>query len=530
MDGTDMKIAARIALNGMKGRRKDTFLLFLVVVLSFMFAVSSTLFYAGIAGTETENRLATYGEWQAAYLGADTAASEYFAGIPEIDRIARLRIINGNTNAGTLGTMDEALLSMGGLTLQGRLPEADDEIALEESALAGMGLTASSIGSEVLIEAQMVVATASGEEVEAYRAQRYEQLGSLDWLQEMTRNLNIPETRDDGVEVILRQSYLCLHDGQGIAPEDVAKEGVLTQSLLIVRQKFTLVGVVSAFCDTWDVGGYQLPKAYVTPAAGEAHIAILNATELTAGGAEVAQLYADSTHLFLYSSEKGADLYDWLLPQVTQYWSARMESGEQVETSDLTDTEGGGSDWRLHRNSLAYPLTDDSRKTVLIHTVLGVIFVASALSVFQIYLTQVRRRARSIALMKAVGADNRQICLIFGWEALFLLAVGLPIGIGLGAAFSLGAAAIGRSAGGLLSVGLDPGLTGLGVAACVLSLAVGVTVPMLYAVSIPLTGTVSRPQKHSARRDRESAFTGGDPHKTALRWLRWGKSRSARSA
>lgn len=51
-----------IAKRELRGRKKDTFLLKLVITLSFIFIISSTIFEASTEKTKLEQRLDLYGE------------------------------------------------------------------------------------------------------------------------------------------------------------------------------------------------------------------------------------------------------------------------------------------------------------------------------------------------------------------------------------------------------------------------------------------------------------------------------------
>ncbi|WP_236909373.1 hypothetical protein, partial [Clostridium sp. Cult3] len=75
-----------IANRGLKGRKKDTFLLKLVITLAFIFIVASTIFQASIDKTKQEQRLDLYGEWHAAYLNSDEETLERLRKESEIDK------------------------------------------------------------------------------------------------------------------------------------------------------------------------------------------------------------------------------------------------------------------------------------------------------------------------------------------------------------------------------------------------------------------------------------------------------------
>ena len=161
----------RIALSGMRGRKKDTALTALVIILSFMFLTVSTILIASYTSTQEQQRYQLYGKWQALYAGQSTS---YFdtknltmveggngsnptveALFEETGCISESAVITNIGTAhgfGTVGTISGDFESLASLTLaEGRLPESPNEIAIESSQLAQLGADVG-IGSEVTLE------------------------------------------------------------------------------------------------------------------------------------------------------------------------------------------------------------------------------------------------------------------------------------------------------------------------------------------------------------------------------------------
>ena len=112
---------------------------------------------------------------------------------------------------------------------------------------------------------------------------------------------------------------------------------------------------------------------------------------------------------------------------------------------------------------------------------------------FQIFLTQIKRRTRKIALLKAVGATNGQIGGMLVWEGVYLLAVGLPLGAVIGFIVSYAAIFISNDVQANKSIifSVDPASLALGLVFGILALFLGMLIPMIIAIRTPLRGSMS---------------------------------------
>ena len=189
-------------------------------------------------------------------------------------------------------------------------------------------------------------------------------------------------------------------------------------------------------------------------------------------------------------------------------WDGRR-SDDEGKDSSLEGIWGFGQEMevnnsRFRKNSFAYPDGPASRESVLSFTIIGIVFIATALAILQIFLTQMKRRSRKIVLLKSIGASKGQIVGIMLYEGLYFLRWGLLIGIPLGLLSSfLLIFSMNKFGGRNLSFFIEPSLLGLGIAAGILALFVGMLVPMMFAIRIPLVGTMSKPPKHKKRKDKK---------------------------
>ena len=184
------------------------------------------------------------------------------------------------------------------------------------------------------------------------------------------------------------------------------------------------------------------------------------------------------------------------------YLNAKLQGDDEAADLDASDREYYASlrqspydntNTHLRINSLAYPEDVADTQTTLTVTVVGIIFVTTACAVFQIFLTQIKRRTRKIALLKAVGATNGQIGGMLVWEGVYLLAVGLPLGAVIGFIVSYAAIFISNDVQANKSIifSVDPASLALGLVFGILALFIGMLIPMIIAIRTPLRGSMS---------------------------------------
>ncbi len=161
--------------------------------------------------------------------------------------------------------------------------------------------------------------------------------------------------------------------------------------------------------------------------------------------------------------------------------------------------ENGNSPLRINR--YAYPISDSGNFMLVI--VVAVLFITTMAAVLQIFITQIRRRMQRIAMLKAIGTTNRQTAVMLFFEFLFFLFSTLPVGVGLGlvgAKYAVEALNASRPAAEALQFSVQPDVVLIGMAAGTLALFLGMAVPSVLALRIPLTGRMTVTAKVPARR------------------------------
>lgn len=549
----DLKEIAKV---GLKGRKKDTLLLKIVITLAFIFIVTSTIFQGSIETTKRVQRLDLYGGWHAAYMQGDDEVLDRLKAEKDIDNIGVSTIIGESKQAGVVGTFNKELMDMGRFKLYaGRYPEAPDEIMVELNKMSDMGLELE-VGQKISIAIDIVE---RNHDLSQY-IQGLEEQREKDWAQfkEMVEkglysyhdfqgyknhfHHAVPFENVGNVLAVVTQDYVhVVPVGSPISPEMMVNDGVLYYHKLTLKRDFIITGIINTYTDKWDSEGFVSANAFITEESGQEFLNAIYENSLDDFSYHEVRhnIYLESHRLKedLYSSL--ADAYpnlevedmegDYQLYKVfdfmyESYFKADGGLGNedikiirqpQVDPHGEGDIEALGQDSKMEintsnfrRNNFSYPDMSGSTEHVLTFTIVAIIFVATALAIFQIFLTQMRRRARKIVLLKSIGATNSQIVKIIYYEGLCLLRSGLVLGVPSG--FALAALLVygmNYFAGRDIQFHIVPNLLLLGIVAGCLALFVGMAVPVLYAIRIPLVGTMSKPPKHKKRkksRDKNS--------------------------
>ncbi len=604
-----------IARRGLKGRKKDTLLLKLVITLSFVFIITSTIFEASIDRTKLEQRLDLYGEWHAAYLGANEDIVEKLQSESDIDKVGSSLIIGESEKCGVIGTFNQDLIDMGRFSLyKGRYPEADNEIMLELNQMSNMNLDLE-VGQKIQVAIAIPRVDADPSEYirklnkEFYERSKetpratfqielddiYEELEILYFsnpedekeiqekearIRELERKRNsiidrhynelqsgrpsyhnhheTPfENVGDVILVVSNNYFYYYYSGDEVNPDIIREKGFLTKQNIVMKREMVVTGILQTYTDKWNLSEYKSPNAFLTEEGGKAFTnAFYNNTLGDFSDYEM------DYNVFLTSDTYKADLYSKLSSSYSDkdipteelekkvvidpwFWiqmfgatdeqiDERLESignwtvkgrpeitmDNFLEGAGLRDNKMEVNKSNFRRNTFSYPEDSVSTEYVLTLTIIAVIFIATALAIFQIFLTQMKRRSRKIVLLKSMGATNFQIVKILLCEGLLLLRTGLlfgvPIGFGFAAIIIYGMNIIG---GRNLTLHVIPSLLVLGIVAGCVALFIGMTVPMIIAIRIPLVGTMSKPPKHKKIKHKENE--GKEIRRQTFKHINW---------
>lgn len=132
-----------LARQGIWRRRRSSLLLFLVLLLSFAFAVMMLSVMGSMNRTNSEYLKNTYGAWYGAIpdgKDSDRAFLEQRDWLDRLGESTNYGMVVGTQPVCGIGTVDETFLELGRIRLdEGRLPEQPGEIALEADVLGSLG-------------------------------------------------------------------------------------------------------------------------------------------------------------------------------------------------------------------------------------------------------------------------------------------------------------------------------------------------------------------------------------------------------
>lgn len=144
----------RLAVEGTLRKRKSSILVFLVLWITFSFAIVSLSLVGSIGQTNAQFRLNTYGQWYFAIPSGSPEDASWLRGQTWITNMGRsqsygtLQLPSGQAG---FGTLDEVLTEIGRLALDsGGFPERDNEIAMEADVLNALGYDYT-LGQEVTL-------------------------------------------------------------------------------------------------------------------------------------------------------------------------------------------------------------------------------------------------------------------------------------------------------------------------------------------------------------------------------------------
>lgn len=268
--------------------------------------------------------------------------------------------------------------------------------------------------------------------------------------------------------------------------------------IINIPYTYTVCGVVETFSDRWDTGMLALPSGFVTE---ENYNTFINAQKKVVDKYTYFSFKPYENVVFL-SSEKLSPRELWEECRVIVNGAIKNESSLIAE--DSVESPHDLSVLRLNR--FAYPSSSEgSEQTLTLVTI--ILFVTTVCAVFQIFFTQMRKRLRRIILMKSIGAESRQIGQMLLWEFIYFWITTLPFGtvLGLFGAY-ITTFFLEKAQNRDILYTIDPLILILALLAGTFALFIGMMVPSIMAIGVPLTGRTARkkplaPPKKETRQD-----------------------------
>ena len=480
--GIRVMITREIAKNGLKGRKRISLLLILVLSCTFLFLVAALLLESSMSQTKRSQRQKLYGKWGAAYLGADAETSALLQAEPIVSDAAVSEILGSDSRAGTVGSFQPALAELGELHLvQGKYPVAPNEVLLESHVANALGLE-EPIGTTLNLTIRNSPVRENLEQYLYDKVQEYRDKWDY-YMESYSRRQVLDKEYVEDATLTLESRYCYFSESFDYAtPEEIEENGLLYEQDLTYARAYVVCGVIDSYSAFWDIGTNPVANVFLSQAGAEEVKEAVRQTKLT----DLAD-YGFPANVFCFSNDVGEELFGYLY-------------GKYGENSAA-----------FRRNNYAYPQVSGSMEEQLAQLVVEVIFAIAFCAVLQIFLTQMRQRARKIALLKSIGATSGQIFQVMLWEAAYLLLYSMPVGVLCGFGAGYGAILLLNRYGGMeLSFCWDMHRVLWGIAIGCLALLAGMAIPVIRAVRVPLVGSISvrsrRPGRHS-RRGRQRILT-----------------------
>ena len=509
----------KIALSGIKGRKKDSFLMGFVVLLSLIFVITTTVLHTSSSATQTLERINTFGAWQIGAFELTPTEATSIEALSDVNALGTSRLLGPNDRLGVIGTYNDAFYKMGRLQMvEGAMPSKPNEVAIEYGLFMYFREDLK-IGDRIPLSTAIELYEKNYwdsfyEQIERLRlsilpkieSKDYEPFSpiakyiesyqanasndqSLDALSEavaiafhkhLERNTLEHEMHDD-IKVDFKETYLFVFirdsdwldkplasaDSSMHTIEEIVRDGTLMYQSVQLSKDMVLSGILETYTTYWDTDHYPSTTTFISEASGDLFFQAFYTNTLVDVSSAVFK-----SNLFIETDLRPMAFYE-------------RYNGEYAT---------------LKRNTFAFPDHQYGTDNVLMIGILGLIFLATIASVFQINLTQMRRRSRKLSLLKSLGTTNQQLSMLLLWEFFFLIALTVPLGILTGLLGTrLVIFLVNRFSEMSLIYTLDGKLLIASISLGLVSLMLGSSIPMIKAIRTPFNSTLSPPPKRKTK-------------------------------
>ena len=95
----------KLAVRGMRGRRKDTRVLALVIGMGFLFLTAGTLLLSSFHGSQAQQRQNLYGNWHLLYGGGDAEVCRNLEGLTQTDEAVTVTMLGSDEKCGHVAVL-----------------------------------------------------------------------------------------------------------------------------------------------------------------------------------------------------------------------------------------------------------------------------------------------------------------------------------------------------------------------------------------------------------------------------------------
>ena len=557
----------KLTLSGMKGRKKESLLLGFVIFLSVLFIVMAMVLHTSNEAAKQRERMATFGPWENGYFQIDEQEADGLYRSKEIKSIGESNLVGYDPSMGLIGSYNsdyEALTTI--QMVEGHMPKAKNEIAIEHNVLASYPDDIK-IGDVISVPITIKLHSIPYQEYYAHQTRRimdelkeaaslvkvankdlpYEDLVDkydldlaqyaldpeflekdlktledyIEYLQDDDREMNASQDYIDFfrkysyqryVRYILDTEYyddytlnlktyynyhfikqvnriLQDYNGESLVSEDdlLTTKGILTDIELIFTTPLTITGFYDNHNKYWDIGEGQVPRAYIDQGLYESIKTTADDNNLT------------DIHQYMPLKHSNFSKSNVFIKSKSQPWRYYNQNKD------------GNQNLRV--NSYAYPEASFASQATVTYGILFMIFIATAIAIFQINLSQIKRRSKKLTLLKAIGMVKGQMVKLLCYEMLILIGLAFPLAVlsGLGLVYIL-IELLNSFASIALIYTVEMTLIFMGLIISLVSVMIGMSFPMVKALKTPLTGAMN-----SAPRDKKKMIRRShDNHKLKI--------------
>ena len=545
----------KIALSGMKGRKKDSFLLGFVIFLSVFFIILATILHTSSEAAKVQERRASFGPWQHGIFEATDSEADQLKALPSLEAMGKSYFLGHTPDIGYIGSYNEAFNKITNIQMvQGRMPLQKNEIAIEHQKLATYPYEVK-IGDTITVPITIKLHTVPinetlvdqalrmkeefiqvSSEVEAFiEKESYE--AALEKYGEYFVNRTY-DSDDFNNTLGNYERYIQTIKEESNDPE--AQENFRELSRMMNSERNRRYILDTEYADGFTINLKTYYDYYFARNLSWA-LSLSKGIDETLSNDELIMrdgVLTDIELIFTYkltvtgfydNHSQHWDIGDHIVPtgyvqqdlydEVYQYAFnndiVNLEEFLPLEHSNFSKSnifiQSKLNPWKFNKrytddfeslrtNSFTYPKEGVASEATIAYAILFMIFVATVVSVFQINLAQIKRRSRKITLLKSIGMVNSQMLKLLIFELLILVVIVFPLGIlsGLVAARGL-VYLLNQFSQVPFLFTIEWTIIGIGLLICLFSVIIGSSFPAFRALKTPLVGAMNKAPKHKKK-------------------------------
>lgn len=540
----------KIAYSGMKGRKRDSVINGLIIVLAIVFVIVSTSVFSSMSETKRKTMMQTFGVWKE--MGVVSKASLSKAETV-VEGGSTMRILGRADRFGLVGSLDDAFQTLGNVRLiEGRFPIENNEVVIEygQTARFEKGIA---IGETIDMEVEIPVRGVSRPVV----LNELNRLFKEKYAHYLTTY--VAEHPEDPVydyvsiypeyfkRAIFHNDMLKLNEIQQTEQFDTFKVGHLralradTLQDYLIKQLTTeyksSILNVKAFDDftinavqkssRFKLKPFVKSSVYPYPKEEDYKKVSLITDDLVriVIPVKVVGFMDDYNENWtknkinlpntlmtdaLYDSVVNA-FYEMPYYDSTKYAFPQIHlSGASFSESERAHMSQSVVNTGFYKDGITAQTGVEKEDAFLVFTILGLIFLTTMIAMFQVNLFQIRRRVRRFGLLKAIGATKKQLNRILISEVILYVMVTVPMGVVLGLGTSYGVIK-GINQVTTLELIYDVKVTWIlfGIVITILSVLLGMSYSFFKALRAPFNAQMSIPQRHYKLDKKKTLYKPG---------------------